>query len=154
MLHMRSQPIPRQTGFTTIEMMIVIVIIGVGAAISMPRIGPVVSRERVRRGSTEIATFLEYAFAVAARTDKPVSLTYNTTTGVVKLADRASGDVIRQMALTAGSEYQFQSVTVSPSTAVILFPSGMSSSAITITAGTQGFTKTISASRAGQVRVQ
>jgi len=151
----RSELSRRWTGFTTIEMLIVIVIIGLAAAVALPRIGPVVANERARRGATEISNFLEYAFVVAARTDKPVVLSYNTSTGVAKLADRATGNVIRQIALKAGSEWQYQRVTVLPGTAVMVFPNGMSSAAITISVGmNSGVTRTITASRAGQVRVQ
>jgi len=152
----RSNREGRHRGFTTIELLIVIVIAGVTAIAALPMIGRTVANERARRGSTEVSNFLEYAFAVAARTDKPVALTYTSSTGLLTLTDRVTSTTIRQMLLKQGSTYQFQSVTFSPNAAVTIFPSGMSSSAITITvAGMTGaLTRTITASQAGQIRIQ
>ena len=103
-----------------------------------------------------MSNFLEYGFAVAARIDKPVALTYTSSTGLLTLTDRVTSTTLRQMLLKQGSTYQFQSVTFSPNGAVTIFPSGMSSSAITITvAGMTGaLTRTITASQAGQIRIQ
>jgi prepilin-type N-terminal cleavage/methylation domain-containing protein len=146
----------RWRGFTTIELLIVIVIAGITAAVALPSVGRTVSNERARRGATAISNFLEYAFTVAARTNKPVTVSYTSSTGVLTLADRASGTAIRQLPLKQGSSYSFQSVTFTPSSSVIIFPSGVSSSTITIAISgmTNALTKTIAASQAGLIRIQ
>ena len=153
--HRRPRPAARR-GFTTIELLIVIVIAGVTAVAAMPMIGRTVANERARRGSTEISNFLEYAFAVAARIDKPVALSYTSSSGTLTLTDRVTSNILRQMLLKQGSTYQFQSVTFSPNSSVTVFPSGMSSSAITITVSgmSNALTRTITASQAGQIRIQ
>jgi prepilin-type N-terminal cleavage/methylation domain-containing protein len=153
--HRRPRPAALR-GFTTIELLIVIVIAGVTAVAAMPMIGRTVANERARRGSTDVSNFLEYAFAVAARTDKPVSLAYTSSSGVLTLTDRVTSTTLRQLSLKQGSNYQFQSVTFSPNSSVTVFPSGMSSSAITITVSgmTSALTRTITASQAGQIRIQ
>ncbi|HEY2849355.1 MAG TPA: prepilin-type N-terminal cleavage/methylation domain-containing protein [Gemmatimonadaceae bacterium] len=151
-----AKPIRRSPGFSAIELIIVIVIVGILVRATLPSLAATVSDTRSRRGATEVAAFFEYAFAVAARTDKPVTISYTAATGVLKLADRVSGTTIRQMALKTGSEYNFQAVTFSPNSAVTIFPGGISSGAITMTVtGMSGhLTKTITASLAGQVRIQ
>ena len=151
----RSGPGGRRRGFTTIELLIVIVIAGVTAIAALPMIGRTVANERARRGSTEVSNFLEYAFAVAARIDKPVGLTFTSSTGLLTLTDRVTSNTLRQMALQQNSNYQFQSVTFTPNGGVTIFPSGMSSSAITITVSgmTGALTRTITASQAGQIRI-
>jgi prepilin-type N-terminal cleavage/methylation domain-containing protein len=154
--HRRPSPEARRRGFTTIELLIVIVIAGVTAVAAMPMIGRTVANERARRGSTEISNFLEYGFAVAARIDKPVALSYTSSSGLLTLTDRVTSTTLRQMLLKQGSTYQFQTVTFSPNSSVTIFPSGLSSSAITITVAgmTNALTRTITASQAGQIRIQ
>ena len=152
---MSSQPHTTRPGFTLVELAIVLVIIGVTTAVSVPRIGRLVANERARRATAEISTFFEYAFSVARRSSKPLTVQYVAATGVLKLTDRATGNPIRQMPLKANSEYQFQDVGFTPSGAVVVYPNGMSSSAMALTVGmSSGISTTITASRVGQVRTQ
>jgi prepilin-type N-terminal cleavage/methylation domain-containing protein len=153
---MSVDPKGRRRGFTTIELLIVVVIIGITAAVSLPAAGRTVSNERARRGATEIWSFLEYSFAVAARTGKPVAISYTSSSGTLTLADRASNATLRSLQLKNGSAYTFQSVTFSPNSAVTIFPDGISTSTITITVRgmTNALAKTITASQAGQIRIQ
>ena len=152
---MSSQTTSSRPGFTMAELAIVMVLIGITAAIAVPRIGRVVANERARRATADISTFFEYAFSVATRSSKPVTVQYVSASGVLKIADRATGTPIRQMPLQAGSEYQFQSVTFTPAGSVVVFPNGMSSSAMAVKVGmSSGISTTITASRVGQIRAQ
>lgn len=140
-------------GFTVIELVIVVVLIGILAAIAVPRLGSTVARERARRGAVDVATQLEYAFAVAARMGKPVVVQYDAAAGALRVTLR-SGDTLRQTLLGKGSEYAFTRVEFSPVAPVVVFPSGISSASIHVALGDSAWVKTVTASRAGQVRVQ
>jgi type II secretory pathway pseudopilin PulG len=144
----------RLLGYTAIEVVLVLTIVGIVAATSFPKLRLTVNQTKARRGATVIGAMIEYAFAASQRTDQPVTITYNSSNGVMSVADRTSGTVMRRLALKGGSEWAYQTVTVSPSAGVTVFPMGLASAALTVTVGSGGFTKTVSASRAGVVRVQ
>ena len=148
-----ESPIRARVGYTTIEMVIVAVIIGLMTAVAIPRIGQVVLQERARRGAAQIATQLEYAFGEAARTNKPVIVQYDTVAGLLQISSRSSGAMLRQTPLKAGSDFGFSVVTFQPASQVLLFPTGVASSAITMSVGVPGYSRTITASRTGRIRV-
>jgi prepilin-type N-terminal cleavage/methylation domain-containing protein len=140
----------KRTGFTAIELMIVVTIIGLMAAAVMPRISRIVAEQRIRKLQEVVATDLERAFAYANREHKPVSVTYSTTTNVISITDRA-GTVLFNDYIGRFDDMSTTAVTFSPSAGINVFPFGLSSAALTITITNGTYTKTIAATRAGQV---
>jgi prepilin-type N-terminal cleavage/methylation domain-containing protein len=143
----------RWSGYTAVEVVLVLSIIGIASAMAFPKVRTTVNQNKARRGATVIGSMIEYAFAVAQRTDQPVTITYSSSTGVMTVTDRTSGTVMRRLALKSGSEWAYQSVTFSPTAGITVFPMGLASAALSVTVGSGGYTKTISASRAGVVRI-
>lgn len=140
-------------GYTAIELVLVLSIIGLVSVTAFPKLRTVVDQNKARRGATVIATTIEYAFSLSQRTDQPVTITYNSSNGVISVADRATGTVRRRLAIKGGSEWAYTSVTFSPSGGITVFPMGLSSAILTITVGSSTYTKTVTASRSGMVRV-
>ena len=148
-------PIPhRRTGrggFTAIELIIVAVIIGLMAAASMPRISRIVGEERIRKLQSSVAADVELAFALAQREHKPVTVTYSTSTKVMSVTDRVSGTVLKTRYLGQSAELSTTAVTFSPSAGITIFPMGLATAALTVTVTNGTFTRTVRATRAGQV---
>lgn len=138
-------------GFTAIEMLIVVVIIGVMAASSMPRISRIVGEERIRKLQAAVASDLEVAFALAQREHKPVTITYNTSTKVLAITDRITSTVLKTRYLGQSTTFSTTAVTFSPTAGITIFPMGLATAALTVTVTNGTFTRTVTATRAGQV---
>ena len=138
-------------GFTAIEMILVVTIIGLMAAAVMPRISRVVAETRIRKLQAVVATDIERAFALANREHKPVTITYSTSTFVLAVTDRASGTVLFQDYIGRFDDMSTTAVTFTPSGGITIFPMGLASGSLTITLTNTTYTRTVTATRAGQV---
>lgn len=141
----------RRRGFSAIELMIVVTVIGLMAIVSMPRISRVVAEQRIRKLQEIVATDIERGFALANRTHKPVTITYNTGTFVLAITDRASGTVLFQDYIGRFDDLSTTAVSFSPSGGITIFPMGLATGALTVTLTNATYTRTITATRAGQV---
>ena len=149
--HRRPGRRPWRDGFTAIEMIIVVVIIGLMAAAVMPRISRVVAEERIRKLQAVVASDVELAFALAQREHKPITLTYNTSTNVLSITDRVSSTVLKTRYLGQNATFSTTAVTFAPSAGITIFPMGLATAALTVTVTNGNYTRTVTATRAGQV---
>ena len=100
-----------------------------------------------------IAADLQNAFAVAARQREPVRIQADATTRSYQFIDRKSGNILRIRTFYGDtSEYRLTELVFNPTT-IDVFPSGISSSAVTVTLANGDYGKTITASTAGFIRV-
>ncbi|MBW7935036.1 MAG: GspH/FimT family pseudopilin, partial [Gemmatimonadaceae bacterium] len=137
--------------FTAIELLLVVVVIGVMAAAVMPRISRIVAEERIRKLQGAVAADLELAFALANREHKPVTVTYNTSTKVLSLTDRATSTALKTRYLGQSGSFSPTAVTFSPSGGITIFPMGLATAALTVTVTNGNYTRTITVTRAGLV---
>lgn len=138
-------------GFTAIEMLIVVVIIGIMSAAIMPRISRIVAEERIRKLQAAVATDFELAFALAGRERKPITVTYNASTQVLSIADRATNTVLKTRYLGRNQSFSTTAVTFSPSGGITIFPVGLATAAVTVTLTNGAYTRTVAVTRAGMV---
>lgn len=141
---------PRR-GFTILELVIVMSIMALMAAIAIPRIAETMRHNRVNRAAMIVAGDLQTAFSVAGRQRAPVSVSLNTSTLTYTIAVRSSGAAIRSRALGSTSEYKLTSLAFSPAT-INIFPTGISSAPITVTVTAGDYSRQVSASATGLVR--
>lgn len=141
----------RRSAFTAIEIIIVLVIVGLVAAMSMPSIATTVARDRVRRSQFIVGSYVELAFQYAARVRKPMTITLNSSTKVLAITNRSDGTIYRQSDLSRTGPWALTAATISPSGGITIFPTGLGSAALTITLSNNAFSKTVTATIAGQV---
>lgn len=140
-------------GFTILELMAVVAIIGVLATIVGPATSRIVRHQRANRAAMVIAADLQNAFAVAARQRQPVRIQADATTRSYQFIDRKTGAVLRIRTFYGDtSEYRLTKLEFTPAT-IDVFPSGISSSKVDIVLANGDYQKTISASTAGFIRV-
>jgi Tfp pilus assembly protein FimT len=135
------------------ELLVVVGILGIMAGMMGPATSRIVRHQRVNRAATVIAADLQNAFAVAARQREPVRIQADAATRSYQFIDRKTGAVLRIRTFYGDtSEYRLTSLVFTPAT-LDVFPSGISSSAITVDLANGDYSKRITASTAGFIRV-
>src|SRR2546423_10718596 len=109
-------------GFTVLELIAVVVILGIMAAFAGPAMSRIVRHNRVNRAATVIASDLQNAFAVAARQREPVRIQADAASRSYQFVDRKSGAVLRIRTFYGDtSEYRLSSLVVDKPT-IDVFP--------------------------------
>lgn len=145
-------PTPRRCGFTLIEVLIAVAIIGIMAAVAAPHIGSMTEQQRVNRTALMVASDIRAAFTSAARGRVPVHVAFTFANRSYTITNRVTGDTIIQRDLSTGD---LNVTGLSGSNATLdVFPSGIASSTDTITIGSATqYHKRVAVSRVGAVRV-
>src|SRR2546423_8879876 len=140
-------------GFTIMELLVVVGIIGILAAMAGPAMSRIVRHQRANRAAMVIAADLQNAFAAAARQRGPVRIQADAASRSYQFIDRKSGNVLRIRTFYGDtSEYRLSSLVFTPTT-IDVFPSGISSSPVRVDLANGDYSKVITASSAGFIRV-
>ena len=140
-------------GFSMVELIVIVAIIGIMAAIGGPAISRIIRHQRVNRATTLVTSDLQNAFAVAARQREPVRIQADNANRSYQFIDRKSGTVLRIRTFYGDtSEYRLSKLTFAPAT-LDIFPDGISSAPLTVDLGNGDYNRQITASTAGFVRI-
>lgn len=140
------------TGFTIIELLIVVLVLGIAATFATPPISRFIRHDRVNRAAAVVRSDLASIFALAGRQRSPVRLTANNTARTYTITDRKTGSVLRSRDFGPASEYSLTALSISPST-IDVFPNGVSSAAVTTVVTGGDYSRTVTATTAGFVRI-
>lgn len=142
-----------RVGFTILELIAVVSILGLMATITGPAMSRIVRHNRVNRSATVIAADLQNAFAVAARQRQPIRIQADAATRSYQFVDRATGEVLRIRTFYGDtSEYRLTRLVFTPAT-IDVFPSGISSSALVVDLENGDYVRQVTASTAGFIRM-
>lgn len=142
-----------RAGFTLLEAVIVLVVLGIMTSVVIWRSGPAVTRAKVARAASVVAADLQYAQAMAARQRKPVAVVVTTATQAYVIRDAATATVFRERYLGANTDYGVESMTVTPSSTLEILPNGMPKQTTNFTVTLQGAQREVKITRAGQIRI-
>ncbi|MEX2179326.1 MAG: prepilin-type N-terminal cleavage/methylation domain-containing protein [Gemmatimonadaceae bacterium] len=148
-----SSPLRQRGGFSLIEILVVVILIGVGTALTLPKISSITNQTKVRRAAQALQMEVQQAFAIAGRNRTPVTLRWNSTTMQMQITDLAGNRVYRRTGFGRGNEYGFTAgeVTVSPVTLTV-FPGGLANDSLVIAVSRRGYSRTVRVSRSGMLR--
>jgi prepilin-type N-terminal cleavage/methylation domain-containing protein len=143
-----------RAGFSIMELLIVMLIMGIMAQLSMGRVHDLMNQQRVVHAATAIQNDLEAAFQIAARNRMPVQIKWDASTQQFIIGDR-SGSMFYRKTNLGLQAYGFQNgaVTVSQ-TPLQVFPNGLAADELLITINSNNVIKKIKMSRAGLVQIQ
>jgi Tfp pilus assembly protein FimT len=133
--------------------MVVMLIGGVMAKMSIGRIHDLMSQQRVSHAATAVQNDLEAAFQIAGRNRQPVRIAWDVSVMQLEITDRAGTTYYRRTNL-GRQAYGFASNAVTFSTnPVEVYPNGLANNTLLITLSSNTFTKKLRMSRAGLVQV-
>jgi len=133
-------------------MAIVIVVAGVLMTVALWKTGPALQNARARQAAATVAADLQYAQMLAARQREPVVVIVNPSLRLLLIQSRG-GTVFRRRFVGPGTEYGLSALSVTPVSTVEVFPNGVATQSITVTASTPSYTRRVRLSRAGQIRI-
>lgn len=132
-------------------MMLVVSLIGIGTTVALPRVRTLVMRQQVDRTTQIVASDIRSAFTSAARGRVPVRVIFSPSTTLYAVTNRITGDTIVRRNFGSGD---LRVMGLAGSTATLdVFPNGVATGVDTITVSGTGYSRTISISRIGFVRV-
>jgi type II secretion system protein H len=140
-------------GFTLIEVVVVIMIAGIVVGMSIPRLTRALSQNRMQRAAAVVAADMQLAHSMAARQRSPVRLTVDTANRVIRVRDATTSATVYNHRHLATNEFGVQRLGADR-LEIIVYPTGLSNHPIELTLRAAGTTRTVSMSRAGQVRIR
>ena len=148
---------PRR-GFSLMEMLIVVILIGIVMSVAGVRVSGMMTQQRVIRAASTIQTQMEVAFAMAGRNREPMKLTFATGASAItlKVTNRAG-------TTTFGTPIDFKTMglvngnVTASSNSIEVFPNGFASDTmriqIRVTRNGATYQRIVRMSRAGLIKV-
>jgi type II secretion system protein H len=140
-----------RSGFSLIELLVVLFVMAAALGVATPSVRRSLVQMRLDRAANVVAADMRLAPSLAARQRRPVNLQVDTVGRRYTLVDRNSGTVLHSRLLGAG-EFAIASLATT-ATEVTFYPNGLASGAVTMSVRAGGRSRSISVTRAGQVRV-
>ena len=148
----RRRASAHRPGFSMLEMLVVVIIIGILVAIAIPKMARIIRHERVNRAAQVVVQDIQNGFALAGRQRSPVRLTFYPATKSYVFTDRATGQVLQTRFLSTGTEYSVSALSSTESPVDVL-PNGIGSANFIVTITNGDYSRTVTATTAGFVRM-
>ena len=148
-------PGPRRArrGFSLLEMLTVMVIVGVVTATSMGKAHTVMQQQRLQRAKTAAQGDLDAAFSIAVLERVPIRITWDSVKLQIDVANRAASTTYRTSNLGADFGLTAGGVKFSRSY-VEVYPNGLANDTLTITLTAGNDTTQLCMSRSGLIRTK
>ncbi len=140
----------RFRGFSLLELLVVLAVVGVVAGLALPRIDRLLGSSRLERAASTVAADLRLAEALAARQYRATVFSVDGAGGY-RVTDRRTSAVLAQRSLRA--DFGLTGIDAQPAQ-VTFFPGGTASGPLTLRLSAGPGVRTVRLSRAGLVRVQ
>jgi type II secretory pathway pseudopilin PulG len=147
----KREAVQNRVGFSLIEILIVMIMVGALLSVALPRVGRQINRDRAQRAAMVVHGMLDEAGSIAARIGTPVTVTY--ASGTLSIKNRATNEVYRARSFGSAQDLR-ATIALSPVAGVEIFPNGRGNSALTVTLSYDDYSTTVTRSTAGIVRRQ
>jgi|ERR1051325_4686184 prepilin-type N-terminal cleavage/methylation domain-containing protein len=148
-------PFRKRPAFSLVEVLVVMTLIGIAAALSIPKVSKLSNQAKIQRAAQALRLEVQQAFAIAGRNRAPVRIKWSSANMQVQTTNLAGSTVYRRLGLGAGGGYNLLSseVSVVPTTLTV-FPNGLADDTLVFSLTRSGYSRRIWVSKSGMVRVQ
>ena len=141
-----------------LELLLVLTLIGIVAAIAIRSVGDTISRDRVNKVAAVLSTDIEQGFAMAARQRSPIRVLIDSSTMTIAFADRADTTLKYRTRQLKTGDMALGFISASRNNLDIL-PSGLSADTLSLRLGIYSkggttYSRTLRMTRAGMVRIK
>lgn len=137
-------------GFSLVEILVALTLVGIAAALSIPRAGRVINQTKVQRAAQALQSEVQQAFAIAGRNRAPVQIVWHAPSTQLRITNLAGTTVYRRLGVGVGGGYGLTAseVSVSPRTLTV-FPNGLAADTLVISVVRTNYSRRIWFSRSG-----
>lgn len=153
---MQTHPPLRRSGFTLLELMLVIIMIGLVSLVSFRRVGAMTTQWRVNRAAQAYGEELQSAFAIVGRDRRPVRITIDRTNMELLITNRDASVIYRRRNFGFASAYKLDSADISIEStkrSLEVYPPGLAADSMQVEITRQGKYRRIRMLRGGLVQI-
>lgn len=143
-------------GFTMIEVVIVMLTVGILAAVALPTLTKSASAHAVEAAASVMAADVENGVSLAARIRKPLVFSCDASARRCRVTDQATGAVRFERFFDATSGFGVAALDWAPATSgspVVFAPSGIATQGFTVTLTQGSSSKRVIVLRSGLIRI-
>ena len=133
------------------ELLLVVVILGILAAVGLPKINLITRKEKATRALMVVQADIERAFAISARLRKPVRMDFSMAGQYYQVIGVESGTVHLTRTLQRNGELGVDAFEPS-ATSITMYPNGVASDTLGIRIFSVNTTRQLSMTRVGLIR--
>ncbi len=142
-----------QSGFTLIELVVVLSITAILTSLAVVKVGPTVERARVRRSANLIAADIQYAQMIAARQRKPVVIITSEPLKSYIIRDASSTTIFRERYFGDDTSFELTQFEADPDN-IEISPNGVVNADSRFEVQLNNYQWEITVTRAGQIRLK
>jgi prepilin-type N-terminal cleavage/methylation domain-containing protein len=153
---MQTHPSIRRRGFTMLELLLVITMIGLISMMTFGRLGSMMTQWRVNKAAQAYGEELQAAFAIVGRDRKPVRITIDRTNMELRITARDTTLKYRRRNFGVTSAYKLDSVNIGidPARRMIeVYPPGLAAESLQVEISRDGKYRRIRMLRGGLVQI-
>lgn len=147
----------RRAGFTMIEILMTVTIIGLIALFTIPRFGAIEGEQNVSRAAQAVSNNLQTAVALAQRDRKPIRIVWKSDSMQLAVTNRAMTTTYRRISIGGKNGYSLSKsqISVYPSKNYVeVYPNGLATDSLALKfTASSGFSKRVRMTRAGLVQI-
>jgi prepilin-type N-terminal cleavage/methylation domain-containing protein len=151
----RSRPArcrPGARGFSLIELLVVITIVGVAMATTIPRIGAVTNQTKVQRANQALQQDVQQAWAIAGRNRAPIVLKFVSSSMQLQITNLTGTTIYKRTSYGTDGSYGFTSTELKMApTTITIFPNGLANDTVGFTVARSNYSRRFWVNKAGMV---